>query len=234
MFLFHQCRAQLVATEHQAQLSQLQHSYKAVLDENCRLRQECLSSGTEILWLQDTNRTLRTQIQSLKRRAEDTREDGQAGQMSTTVDMATQEPSDVPDLKEVPSPIATSRSLPQEALQIEGGACRPPLTGELNTSQSSHPCLNRTPSPPGRVRSCPHRYDNLSDSGVSDVSDSPPPRLRQGLHTRQLESLTSNVKCFDSDSQVEFYLGYLTSCALLEGMKMTPESCGSTRQEMPT
>eukprot|EP00064_Thunnus_orientalis_P003763 superscaffoldBa00000320_g3774 len=111
--------AQSPATSHRmlAQLSQLQHSYQAVLEENRRLCQDRLRSGTE-LWLQDANRTLRAQIQSLQTRAEDSREKGQTGQTSTAANMATQEPSDVPDLKEVPSPGATSRSLPQKALQV--------------------------------------------------------------------------------------------------------------------
>eukprot|EP00064_Thunnus_orientalis_P006289 superscaffoldBa00000650_g6305 len=277
MFLLHQRRAQLLAAESQAQQSQLQHSYQAVLEENRRLRQDCLRSGVEILWLQDAKRTLRAQIQSLQTRPEDRREEGQTGQTSTAVNMATQEPSDVPDLEEVPSPGTTSRSLPQEALEVkdqmipvhqemqasslatpgdavvpdlnspddcqvppsahpmdagaphsdgaplsvlshtpscserrgedhstdESGvnASRPPLTSELTTSQSSHPCLSRTPSPPEGGRSRPHRLGDLSDSGVSDVADSPPPHRRQRLHTRQLKSLTSDVECFDSDSQ---------------------------------
>eukprot|EP00064_Thunnus_orientalis_P017909 superscaffoldBa00003947_g17995 len=53
MFLFHQHRAQLLAAERQEQLSQLQHSYQAVLEENRRLRHERLCSDTEILWLGD-------------------------------------------------------------------------------------------------------------------------------------------------------------------------------------
>ena len=276
MFLLHQRRAQLLAAEHQAQLSQLQHSYQAVLEENRRLRQDRLRSGCEILWLQDASRDLRAQIQSLQKRAEDRREEGQTGQTSTAVDVATQEPSDVPDLEEVPPPGATSRSLPQEAVEVKEqmtpvhqemqasslatpgdavsdlnspddcqvppsahpmdagaphsdgappsilshtpscperrgedhitdesgvGASRPPLTSELKASQSSQPCLNRTPSPPRRGRSHPHRHGDLSDSGVSDVADSPPPHRRQRLRTRQLESLTSDVECLDSDSQ---------------------------------
>eukprot|EP00064_Thunnus_orientalis_P012915 superscaffoldBa00002038_g12951 len=246
------CRAQLLASESQAQQSQLQHSYQAVLEENRRLRQDRLHSGTEILWLQDANRTLRTQIQSLQTRPEDRREEGQTRQTSTAVDMATQEPSDVPDLEEVPSPGATSQSLPQEALQekeqmtpvhqemqasslatpgdavpdlnspddcqvppsahpMDAGAphsdgaplsvlshtpscsdrrgedhsrdesgvnaSRPPLTSELTTSQSSHPCLSRTPSPPEGGRSRPHRLGDLSDSGEVERYQGESPHL---------------------------------------------------------
>eukprot|EP00064_Thunnus_orientalis_P025762 superscaffoldBa00013930_g26180 len=292
MFLLHQRRAQLLAAESQAQRSQLQHSYQAVLEENRRLRQDRLRSGVEIIWLQDANRTLRAQIQSLQMRPEDRGEEGQTGQTSTAVDMATQEPSDVPDLEEVPSPGATSQSLPQEALQVkeqmtpvhqemqasslvtpgdavpdfnspddcqvppsahlmdagaphsdgaplsilshtpscsdrrredhptdESGvnASRPPLTSELTIPQSSHPCLSRTPSPPEGGRSRPHRLGDLSDSGVSDVADSPPPHRRQRLRTRQLESLTSDVERFDSDSQDSDIDNYLREVERYQG-----------------
>ena len=206
--------------------------------------------------------------------------------------MATQEPSDVPDLEEVPSPGATSQSLPQEALQVkeqmtpvhqemqasslatpgdavpnlnspddcqvppsahpmdagaphsdgaplsilshtpscsdrrredhptdESGvnASRPHLTSELTVPQSSHPCLSRTPSPPEGGRSRPHRLGDLSNSGVSDVADSPPPHRRQRLRTRQLESLTSDVECFHSDSQDSDIDNYLQEVERYQG-----------------
>ena len=339
MFLFHQRRAQLLAAEREAQLSQLQHSYQAELEENRRLRQNRLRSAVEIHWLREDKRILRTQLQSAQLNAEDRHKEGQTGQTSTAVDTAKKELSDVPDLKEVPHPGVTSRSLLPETAQVKEqmtplhqevqarslatpgnavadlissddceappsaplmdvgsppssgappsllsrcllqkaaqvkeqmspvcqemqasslatpgdavadlaspdncqappsahlmdagappsdgappsilshttscpdrrwedhsqaesgvGASGPPLTSELHALQSLHPCPDETPQ--GRSR--PPRHGDLSDSGVSDVSDSPPPRRRRGLHTQQLEPPASNVDRFDPDNQ---------------------------------